>query len=54
MKYRVEVVMSYWDTIEIEANNESEAKYYAVNLFDEKKMRQGDCEVTDIQLIEGE
>jgi hypothetical protein len=36
MKYRVEVVMSYWDTIEVEANSESEAKYYAFNLFDEK------------------
>jgi hypothetical protein len=54
MKYRVEVVMSYWDTIEVEANSESEAKYYAFNLFDEKRMRQVEGEIMDVQLIDGE
>jgi hypothetical protein len=54
MKYRVEMVMSYWNTIEVDAENENEAKDLAFNLFDEKIMRQGEGEVMDVQLIEGD
>ena len=54
MKYRVEMVMSYWNTIEVEADSEIEAKDIAFDLFDEKVMRQGEGEVMDVQLIEGE
>jgi hypothetical protein len=50
--YCVEVVMSYWDTIHVEANNEAEAKATALDLFSESRMRQGEGEVTDVQLIE--
>ena len=50
-KYRVEVAMTYWNTIYIEANNEAEAKATALDLFSESRMRQGEGEVTDVQLI---
>lgn len=49
--YRVEVVMSYWDTIHVDANSEAEAKATALDLFSESRMRQGEGEVTDVQLI---
>ena len=54
MKYTVEMAMTYWDTIEVEANSEYEAKCLAFNLFDEKRMRQGEGEVMDVQLTDGE
>ena len=50
-KYRVEVAMTYWNTIYVEANNEAEAKATALDLFSESRMRQGEGEVTDVQLI---
>ena len=50
-KYRVEVAMTYWDTIYVEANNEAEAKATALDLFNESRMRQGEGEVTDVQLM---
>ena len=50
-KYRVEVAMTYWDTVYVEANNEAEAKATALDLFNETRMRQGEGEVTDVRLI---
>lgn len=50
-KYRVEVAMTYWNTIYVEANSEAEAKATALDLFSESRMRQGEGEVTDVQLI---
>lgn len=49
--YRVEVAMTYWDTVYVEANSEAEAKATALDRFNESKMRQGEGEVTDVQLI---
>lgn len=43
--------MSYWDTIHVDANSEAEAKATALDLFSESRMRQGEGEVTDVQLI---
>jgi hypothetical protein len=49
--YRVEVAMTYWDTVYVEATSEAEAKATALDRFNESKMRQGEGEVTDVQLI---
>lgn len=49
--YRVEVAMTYWNTIYVEANSEAAAKATALDLFDESRMRQGEGEVTDVQLV---
>ena len=43
--------MTYWNTIYVEANSEAEAKATALDLFDESRMRQGEGEVTDVQLV---
>jgi hypothetical protein len=50
--YRVEVAMTYWDTVYVEATSEAKAKATALDRFNESKMRQGEGEVTDVQLIE--
>jgi hypothetical protein len=54
MKYRVQVVMSYWQTIEVEAVSKDFAEVIALELFDITKARMGDGEVYDTELIEGE
>ena len=54
MKYRVQVVMSYWQTVEIEADSRAEAENRALYEFDIAKARMGDGEVYDTELIEGE
>lgn len=54
MKYRVQVVMSYWQTVEIEADSRAEAENRALYGFDIAKARMGDGEVYDTELIEGE
>jgi hypothetical protein len=55
-KYRVQVVMSYWNTIEVEADSAAEAGDTAFDLFDEKCMTQGEGEVMYVEEIttEGE
>lgn len=53
-KYRVEVVVSYWQTIEVDAQSREEAQATALDAFDIDKARQGEGEVYDTQLIEGE
>lgn len=44
-KYKVEVVMSYWQTIEVEAVSEDFAEVLALDSFDIHKARQGEGEV---------
>jgi hypothetical protein len=54
MKYRVQIVMSYWQTVEIEADSRADAENRALYEFDITKARIGDGEVYDAELIEGE
>ena len=54
MKYRVQVVMSYWQTIEVEAVSKDFAEVLALDAFDITKARIGDGEVYDTELVEGE
>ena len=54
MKYRVQVVMSYWQTQEIEAESRADAENQALYAFDITKARMGDGEVYHTELIEGE
>lgn len=52
MKYRVTVVFSYFDVIDVEADNKEDAMDIAWDSFDEKRMVKGDGEVlsaTEIQ-----
>jgi hypothetical protein len=51
MKYKVEVVMSYWQTIEVEAVSKDFAEVLALDAFDITKARMGDGEVYDTQLV---
>jgi len=53
-KYKVEVVMSYWQTIEVDAVNEVEASATALDLFDIAQAREGEGNVYDVEIIEGE
>lgn len=51
-KYKVEVVMSYWQTIEVEALSKEEAGATALDWFDPTRACvQGEGEVYDIELI---
>ena len=50
-KYKVEVVMSYWQTIEVEAESKEEAGATALDAFDIKYSRMGEGEVCDIEEI---
>lgn len=51
-KYRVEVVMSYWQTIEVEAQSEAEAKATALDSFDVDLARQGEGECYDTEELQ--
>ena len=51
MKYKVQVVMSYWQTIEVEAVSKDFAEVLALDAFDITKARMGDGEVYDTQLV---
>ena len=49
-KYRVDVVMSFWQTIEVEAENAEDAANIAYPLFDATKpMTQGEGEVMHVE-----
>lgn len=52
-KYRVQVVMSYWQTIEVEAVSKDFAEVLALDLFDISQARQGEGECYDATIIEG-
>ena len=51
MKYRVQVVMSYWQTVEVEADSRADAANKAFDEFDITKARIGEGEVYDTELI---
>jgi hypothetical protein len=50
----MEIVMSYWQTIEVEAVSKDFAEVLALDAFDITKARMGEGEVYDTELIEGE
>ena len=52
MKYRVQVVMSYWQTVEVEADNSTDAANKAFDEFDITKAHVGEGETHAIELIE--
>jgi hypothetical protein len=51
MKYKMEIVMSYWQTIVVEAESRADAEHRALYEFDITKARMGDGEVYDTQLV---
>lgn len=53
-KYKVEVVVSYWQTIEVQAHSKEEAQATALDLFDIDQARQGEGECYDTEIIKGE
>jgi hypothetical protein len=53
-KYKVQVVMSYWQTIEVDAIDEVEAAATALDLFDVTQAREGEGEVYDVETIQDE
>ena len=52
MKYRVQVIMSYWQTVEVEADSSYDAGNKALDEFDITKARIGEGEVYDTELID--
>jgi hypothetical protein len=48
MKYRVTVVFSYFDVIDVEADNKEDAMDIAWDSFDEKRMIKADGEVQSV------
>jgi hypothetical protein len=52
MKYRVQVVMSYWQTVEVEADSSADAASKAFDEFDITKARVGEGETYDTELID--
>ena len=53
-KFKVEVVVSYWQTIELDAVDEVEAAATALDLFDIDQARQGEGETYDVVEVEDE
>ena len=51
MKYKMEIVMSYWQTVVIEADSRADAENRALYEFDITKARIGEGEVYDTELI---
>ena len=52
MKYKVSVVMSYWQTIEVEAESHDDARSIALDAFDISKAVIGDGETYDVEEME--
>ena len=52
MRYRVQVVMSYWQTVEVEADSSADAASKAFDEFDITKARVGEGETYDVELID--
>ena len=52
MKYRVQVVMSYWQTVEVEADSSADAASKAFDEFDIKKATAGEGETHAVELID--
>ena len=53
-KYKTTVLVTYWQTIELEAQSKAEAEATALDQFDINKARFSESEVFDTTLIEGE
>lgn len=53
-KFKVQIVMSYWQTIEVDAVDEVEAAATALDLFDVTQAREGEGEVYDVETIESD
>lgn len=53
-KFKVQVVMTYWQTIEVDAESKAEAEATALDAFDIKQSRMGEGEAYDIEEIKGE
>ena len=49
MKYKVSVVMSYWQTTEVEAESRDDARSIALDAFDISKAVIGDGETYDVE-----
>jgi len=52
MKYRVQIVMSYWQTVEVEADSSADAASKAFDEFDITKARVGEGETYDVEEME--
>ena len=52
-KFSVDVVMSFWQTIEVEAESQAEAEATAFDAFDLSKATQGEGEIMYVR-VEGE
>ena len=53
-KYRVTVVASYWQTIEVEAVSKDYAEVLALDQFDLRLAGMGEAEAYSTEIIEGE
>lgn len=51
-KFKVSVVMSYWDMIEVEAETQEEAEAKAYDAFDISRARKGEGEIDDIAEVQ--
>jgi hypothetical protein len=52
MKYKVEVVKSYWQTVEVEAESFADAANKAFDEFDITKARVGEGETHAVELVD--
>jgi len=52
MKYRVQVVRSYWQTVVVEADSADDAAYRAFDEFDIRKATVGEGETHAVELID--
>ena len=52
MKYRVEVVKSYWQIVEVEADSSADAAGKAYDAFDIKKAHVGEGQTHAVELID--
>ena len=51
MKYKMEIVMSYWQTVVIEADSRADAENRALYEFDITKAHMGEGEVYDTKIV---
>lgn len=54
MKYKIGVAVSFWQTIEVEADSREDAEYAAFYLFDRDKATMGEGHVFHSEKLEGE
>ena len=51
MKYAVTVAMTFWQTIEVDADSREEANATAFDLFDVEQAHQGEGDIHQTELI---